>query len=141
MITPVSSMLWVIFGSFIGSLGAAALKAGAKRLKLDVVALLTNWQLVAGVAAYLISSVFFVFGLREGELSILYPLVSLGYLWTLVWSKIFFGETITRMKLIGVGLVLVGVALLGLGTRTEEAGADVAAAQQQHDVFVPVLVR
>ncbi len=59
---------------------------------------------------------FFVFGLKEGELSVLYPLVSLGYLWTLVWSKMFFGEEMTREKFIGVGMILFGVTLLGLGT-------------------------
>ena len=119
MTTPVSSMLWVITGAFIGSIGAAGLKAGARRLVRDrlIYSALTNWRLAAGIAAYGISSVFFVFGLRRGELSVLYPLVSLGYLFTLAWSRIFFGEPFTRFKFVGVGLILAGVTLLGLGTR------------------------
>jgi multidrug transporter EmrE-like cation transporter len=118
IITPVSSMVWVVTGSFIGSIGAAGLKAGAKRLTREnmILSALTNWRLAAGVLAYLISSVFFVFGLRHGELSVLYPLVSLGYLFTLLWSRLFFGEPFTRTKFFGVGLILVGVTLLGVGT-------------------------
>ena len=117
MTTPLSSMAWVTLGAFIGSFGAVGLKAGAKRLERNVQSILTNWRLAAGVTAYLISAVFFVFGLRRGELSILYPMVSLGYLWTLLWSKLFFGEPLTRPKVIGLGLILMGVALLGLGGR------------------------
>lgn len=119
MTTPISSMLWVIAGAFIGSMGAAGLKAGARRLVREnfLYSALTNWRLAAGVLAYGVSSVFFVFGLRRGELSVLYPLVSLGYLFTLAWSRIFFGEPFTRPKFLGVGLILTGVTLLGLGTR------------------------
>ena len=119
MTTPISSMLWVITGAFIGSIGAAGLKAGSRRLEREnlILSALMNWRLAAGILAYLVSSVFFVFGLKKGELSVLYPLVSLGYLFTLAWSRIFFGEPFTRPKFVGVGLILLGVTLLGFGTR------------------------
>jgi multidrug transporter EmrE-like cation transporter len=110
-------MLWVSAGAFIGSFGAVGLKAGAKRLERNLGAIISNWRLAAGIAAYLLSAVFFVFGLRRGELSVLYPMVSIGYLWTMLWSRLFFGEPLTREKIIGLGLILVGVTLLGLGSR------------------------
>jgi multidrug transporter EmrE-like cation transporter len=110
-------MAWVMLGAFVGSFGAVGLKAGAGRLHRNPTSVLTNWRLAAGVTAYLVSAVFFVFGLRRGELSILYPMVSLGYLWTLLWSRLFFGEPLTRPKFIGIGLILAGVALLGFGGR------------------------
>jgi drug/metabolite transporter (DMT)-like permease len=117
MTTPLSSIAWVMVASFIGSLGAVGLKAGAHNLKLSIPALATNWRLQAGVAGYLISWVFFVVGLKKGDLSVLYPMVSLSYIFTLFWSKLFFGEPLTRTKFVALGLILVGVALLGLGTR------------------------
>src|ERR1051325_10022297 len=116
MTTPISSMAWVVFGSFIGSFGAAFLKAGAHRFQWSVRGLLTNWRLAAGVSAYLISTVFFVLGLKRGELSVLYPMVSLGYIWTLLWSRLFFGEPLTRTKFVGLGLILLGVFFVGLGS-------------------------
>ena len=63
------------------------------------------------------SSVFYVWGIKDGSLTVLYPMVSLGYVWTLVWSKIFFGEPINRTKLAGVGLVLVGVVFIAVGNQ------------------------
>ena len=117
MNTPVSSMGWVLLGSFIGSFGAVLLKAGSKRVERNLLSLFKNWRLAAGVGAYILSSVFFVLGLRNGELSILYPMVSLSYIWTVLWSKTFFGEKLTSAKFYALGLILFGVALLGMGTR------------------------
>src|SRR5579871_6560986 len=117
MNTPFSSMLFVFTAGFFGSFGAAFLKAGAGRLRFDVVSLLKNWRLVAGIAAYLLSSVFFVRGMTVGELSVLYPMVALGYMWTILWSRLFFGEPFTWGKLGGLALIFAGLAFLGLGAR------------------------
>lgn len=103
-----------MLGAVIGSLGGAGLKAGAHRLELNFRSLVSNWRLALGLGLYLFSTVFFLLGLAKGELSVLYPMVSVGYIWTLLWSKVFFGERITRSKVAGLVLILIGVALLGL---------------------------
>src|SRR5207247_2034680 len=93
--TPVSSMGWVLAASFVGSFGAVFLKLGASRLENNLRSILTNWRLVLGVGFYLLSSVFFVLGVRQGELSVLFPMVSLASVWTLIWSRLFLGEKLT----------------------------------------------
>jgi multidrug transporter EmrE-like cation transporter len=115
--TPLSSILLVMLASFVGSFGAVFLKSGATKLKMDWRTLAYNWRLVAGIGAFLISSIFFVMGVRHGELTVLYPINALGYIWTLVWSRIFFGEPFTRNKFVGLTMILFGVACLGLGSR------------------------
>ena len=117
MKTPVSSMLLVLVASVIGSLGAVGLKYGAGRLRLHWRSVLFNHHLAIGIALFLLSSYFFVLGVREGELTILYPMVSLGYVWTLVWSRLFFAEPFTRNKFIGLGMILSGIVFLNLGNR------------------------
>jgi multidrug transporter EmrE-like cation transporter len=110
-------MLLVLLASFIGSFGAAFLKAGAEQLRQGWIYLF-NWRLALGVAMFLISSYFFVLGIRPpGQLSVLYPMVSLGYIWTLVWSRIFFKEPLTRTKFAGLFLILAGVFFVGLGSQ------------------------
>lgn len=118
MNTPLSSIAWVSVGSIIGSLGAVGLKAGAKHLEMNLRALIANWKLEAGIALYLLSTVFFIKGISHGEISVLFPLVSTGYIWTAIWSKLFFGESMTRSKLLGLGLILAGCVLLGFGKRS-----------------------
>jgi len=113
--TPVYSMLLVLAASFVGSFGAVFLKVGAAKLHLGLRHLILNLPLATGVILFVGSSVFYVLGIRDGELSVLYPLVSLGYVWTLIWSRLFFGEPVTRNKLAGLSLILLGILLVGLG--------------------------
>jgi drug/metabolite transporter (DMT)-like permease len=108
-------MLLVFGASVIGSLAAVLLKAGADLLH-------DPWwrwapRLGGGIALFLVSSVLYVMGLREGSLTVLYPMVSLGYVWTLVWARLFFGEPFNRSKVAGLVLVLVGVFFIGVGNR------------------------
>jgi drug/metabolite transporter (DMT)-like permease len=112
-----ASIAWVATGSFIGSFGALYLKIGSGHLSGNLRSLLTNWRLALGVGLYLLSSVFYVIGVSKGDLSALYPLVSLGSIWTLLWSKLFLGEALTRAKFVAVGMILAGCFLLGLGSR------------------------
>jgi len=42
-------------------------KSGATKLHMDWRTLVYNWHLAAGVAAFLLSSIFFVMGVRHGE--------------------------------------------------------------------------
>jgi multidrug transporter EmrE-like cation transporter len=118
MKTPLVSMIYVFVAAFIGSFGGVFLKAGAHKLdKQRLMSLVLNWRLMVGISAFLLSSVFFVLGVRQGELSVLYPMVSLGYVWTLLWSRLFFHEPLTKDKFAGVALILLGVVFLGLGNR------------------------
>lgn len=113
--TPISSMLLIVLASFIGSCGMAFLKAGADKLSRNILRIFFNWRLSAGVVLYVISSAFFVMGMKHGELSILYPLVALGYIWALLWARIFFGEELTKSKLAGFALIIAGVIVLKAG--------------------------
>lgn len=115
MKTPISSILLVLFSSFVGSFGAVFLKSGSSRLSRDWKTLFFNPRLAAGVCLFLLSSYFFVRGIREGELTILYPMLSFGYIWTLLWSRLFFGEPFTRNKFFGLGLIAIGITCLQLG--------------------------
>lgn len=115
MKTPLSSIVLVLIGSFIGSFASVFLKAGAHSMRRNWKSLLLNYKLVVGVVLYLLSSVFFVMGVKNGEVTLLYPLVSLGYVWTLFWSNLVFREPLTKTKFAGVGVIIFGVVLLNLG--------------------------
>ncbi|MFN0166637.1 MAG: EamA family transporter [Bryobacteraceae bacterium] len=116
MTTPVSSMVLVSIASFIGSFGAVFLKSGSQKLKRGL-RHVVNLRVGLGVSMYLFSTVFFIMGIKNGELTVLYPLVSLSYVWTMIWSRLFFREPITGFKFLGVGFILAGVIFIGLGNR------------------------
>jgi len=114
--TPLSSILLVLLASLIGSFGAVFLKMGAEQLSGGLRSIL-NIRLAIGVTLFVGSSVPFIMGIKHGELSVLYPMVSLGYVWTLFWSRLFFGEPITRAKVGALAMILAGIVCIGAGGR------------------------
>jgi multidrug transporter EmrE-like cation transporter len=108
-------MLLVLLASLIGSFGAVYLKLGAAHMNRGFRHIL-NWELGFGIALFVGSSVPFVIGLKHGELSVLYPMVSFGYILTLFWSRLFFNEPITKLKIGALAMILTGIVCIGLGS-------------------------
>jgi len=75
-------------------------------------------HLLAGYVLYGLNTVLLVFALRDGELSILYPIIALTYVWVTVLSVAIFHESLNPFKLAGVAVVVIGVAVLGTGSRS-----------------------
>ena len=119
MKTQPAAIFLVLVASFIGSFGAVFLKAASRTLQLNFFALLTNTRLILGVLFFLFSSYFYVRGVSHpgSELTVLFPLLSTQYFWTLIWSRLFFQEPITSPKILGVSMILAGVGILQLGNR------------------------
>lgn len=98
------------------------IKLGANRLgdaglMGTLIGILTIPQLFAGYFLYGIFAVLLIHALRHGELSILYPLIALGYVWVSILSVLVFHETMNGMKITGVAIIIAGVAVLGWGSR------------------------
>jgi len=79
---------------------------------------LVSLPLLAGYSLYGLNTVLMVFALRDGELSILYPIIALTYVWVTILSVIFFHESLNPFKLSGVAVVVAGVGVLGRGSRS-----------------------
>jgi drug/metabolite transporter (DMT)-like permease len=75
--------------------------------------LLTNYPLWIGLACYGVSTLLMILALRDGELSLLYPVISLTYIWVIFLSVLVLHEPLTAWKIAGVALICLGVALLG----------------------------
>ena len=78
-------------------------------------ALLANYSLWTGLSLYGISTLLLILALRDGELSLLYPVISLTYVWVTLLSIFIFHETVNVFKIVGVAVICGGVALLGKG--------------------------
>ncbi|HWF09670.1 MAG TPA: EamA family transporter [Bryobacteraceae bacterium] len=76
-------------------------------------ALLHNFPLLLGYTAHSCNAMLLILALREGELSMLYPIIALTYVWVNLLSMYFFGEHLNPWKAVGIALVIGGVALMG----------------------------
>jgi hypothetical protein len=77
--------LLVLFGSLIGSIGMVFLKKASAHLHKGFLHIISI-NAAAGVTLFLISSLFYLKAISHGQLSVLYPMVSLSYVWTQVWA-------------------------------------------------------
>lgn len=105
----------LVFGCTI--LGAAAqilMKVGAALLASpDFRTMATSFALLAGYSLYGLSTILLTLALRDGQLSVLYPVVSLTYVWVTVLSVLIFHESLNLFKVLGVATIVAGVAILG----------------------------
>jgi drug/metabolite transporter (DMT)-like permease len=79
------------------------------------IGILTIPQLFAGYCLYAVFTALFVFALRHGELSVLYPLIALSYVWVTITAVVAFHEALNPYKIVGVLVIVCGVAVLGWG--------------------------
>jgi drug/metabolite transporter (DMT)-like permease len=78
-------------------------------------AIATNVPLIAGLAVYGIGAVLMIVALQHGELSVLYPLISLNYVWVAIVAVLLFNESMNPAKIAGIVVIMAGVAILGKG--------------------------
>jgi drug/metabolite transporter (DMT)-like permease len=89
------------------------MKIGMARVNhMDPIALATNLPLVSGYALYGVFCLMMIWALRQGELSVIYPIISLAYIWVTVCSYFIFHDTLNWLKLVGILSVILGVAML-----------------------------
>jgi drug/metabolite transporter (DMT)-like permease len=54
-----------------------------------------------------------ILALRHGELSVLYPIISLSYVWVAIAAVLVFHESMNAIKVVGIATIIFGVAILG----------------------------
>ncbi len=66
-------------------------------------------HIVGGIGCYVISVVVWILALSRVEVSIAYPMLSIGYVVNAIAAWYFLGEAVTPMRLVGIGIIIVGV--------------------------------
>lgn len=114
MSTPGWAIGLVLVVSLCNGVGGLLLKLGADRSRFSWPRPRLDSRLLLGVLFYGVSTVLYVVSLRAGQLSVIYPVVSLSYLWIFLFSRLVLGEKLTPAKLVGGALLIAGVSLIGL---------------------------
>ena len=103
-----------MLGTSVGSVGALFLKLTSKNAQ-SIKLLLKKKEIYIGISLYGLSALIFVYSLKFGDLSTLYPIVGSSYVWIALLSVRFLKEKMNEIKWFGILLILVGVILIGLG--------------------------
>ena len=121
------SMTWAAFalvltGVLLNAVAQLALKASVSDtgiISLDMQSLLssagslaTNLWLWLGLICYAISVVVWILALSRVDVSIAYPMLSIGYIVNAVAAWHLFDEPMNIAKIVGIGIIIVGVYIL-----------------------------
>lgn len=104
----------VLFTVF-STAGQYLYKLGAGSLRLEPLALITNYPVLIGLFFYLIAAILLMCALKRAELSVVYPFIGLSYIWVALVAFFFFSERLPLISWAGVGFIVLGVSLVGYG--------------------------
>ena len=120
-----STFLIIVAGVLLNALAQLLLKAGVTPLgplHLDPAnalstagRVLTQWPIVAGLGCYVVSVGVWIVALSRADVSLAYPMLSLGYVVNAIAAWYLFGELIGPTRVAGIALILAGVFVMSRG--------------------------
>lgn len=97
----------ILIMTLIGSLGAICLKISSQKEK-GLFELLFQPMFILGGTLYVISALINLALLKKYEYTIVFPLTTLTYAWTILVAFIVLNEKITVMKMMAILLIVIG---------------------------------
>jgi drug/metabolite transporter (DMT)-like permease len=96
----------VIFGSFIGAIAAFMLKKSTNKKHF------INKYTILGYGLYGFGALANIWALKYLDVTVVFPLTSTTYIWSLMLAKVYLNEKITLKKILGLSLIIFGVVFL-----------------------------
>ncbi len=116
------SLILVSLCTILGAAAQILMKKGADPtihgMVPTIIRIFTNPNMFIGYALYGISAVLLVLALRKGQLSLLYPVIALTFVWVAILSMLIFHEHLSPMRIGGIATIVFGVGMLGYGQAT-----------------------
>ena len=118
-----TTFAFIISGVILNACAQLLLKAGTNALGGAIHLTMSNWfqtfikvvtqlPILGGLACYGISLVVWIIGLSRTDVTIAYPMLSLGYVVSAFGAWMFLGEAISPQRLAAIGVIVIGVVLL-----------------------------
>ena len=113
---------FIFTGICLNALAQLLLKAGtnavgaihltAQNWLPTAVKLATQVPIIGGLTCYVLSVVVWIIGLSRVDVTVAYPMLSLGYIINALGAWYYLGELVSAQRLLAIAVILVGVALL-----------------------------
>jgi drug/metabolite transporter (DMT)-like permease len=113
---------FIFTGICLNALAQLLLKAGtnavgaihltAQNWLETAIKLATQVPIIGGLTCYVLSVVVWIIGLSRVDVTVAYPMLSLGYIINALGAWYYLGEMVSAQRLLAIGVILVGVALL-----------------------------
>jgi undecaprenyl phosphate-alpha-L-ara4N flippase subunit ArnE len=116
MTTSPFAVVGVIVVGMVGSFGFLLLKYASKKIKRCLKDPIKNYELFLALFMQGLSFLLYMLFLRFGDVSVLYPLISLNYIWVTLLSMKYLKEKMNWWKWVGISCLIIAVILTGIGS-------------------------
>jgi uncharacterized membrane protein len=110
------AIIIAVIATILMSFSQMLWKIGSSSFDTDFIKLLTNIPLIAGFAIYGFCAVLMVISLRNGELSTIYPIFALSFVFVNILAWLILYENMNVFKWIGVLAIIIGITIIGFGS-------------------------
>jgi multidrug transporter EmrE-like cation transporter len=107
----VLSLTYILVAVVLGTVAQLFLKAGTNAAPVGL-GLAFEPRILAGLACYAVSMVVWILALSKTPVSVAYPMTALGFALNAALAWWLLGETVTPMRMAGIGVIIVGVVLV-----------------------------
>ena len=111
------SVTLVFICTLVGAVAQLLIKKGMDQFRPDLLAVLTNVPLIVGYSFYGFNALLMILALKNAEMSVVYPIIGLTYVWTTLLCYTVLGEPSNAYKNIGITIIVIGVGVMGFGGR------------------------
>jgi drug/metabolite transporter (DMT)-like permease len=108
-----SYFLLCIVCTLFGAFGGFYFKKSASGSE-SIIKILFNLNLYIGGICYCIGAILNIIILKHLPYTIVMPITSITYIWTIIISYFLLKEKITIKKMLGISLIILGALMLGL---------------------------
>jgi multidrug transporter EmrE-like cation transporter len=116
------TFFFLLTGVFLNATAQLLLKAGTNAVGVIYpsagnwaglgLKLATQMPILAGFACYVVSVAVWIIGLSRVDVTIAYPILSFGYIINAIGARYFLGEPVSVQRMLGIVIIIAGVALL-----------------------------
>lgn len=106
------SVLLVVIATLFFTVAQFLYKVAAESIVYTITGVLFNYWLWIAIFLYGVGTFFFIYGIKNGELSSLYPLISTSFIWVAIISYFVFNEAFGVNKFLGIGFIICGAIVL-----------------------------
>jgi len=117
-----ASLAFILLGVLLNAAAQLLLKAGTNAVgrfeftAANIVPIGTKLafepHIAGGVACYVVSLVVWLVGLSRVEVSVAYPMLSIGFALNAVLAWWLLGEAVTPMRMLGIAVIILGVYMV-----------------------------
>lgn len=122
MTTKLWAALLVLFTTVLTSSAQILWKKGSATLAFDILSIVTNYYIIGGILLYVVGGTLLIISFRGGDVSVLYPIIAMSYIWVSLLSVNFLGEQMNHFKWLGVLSIIIGIASIGYGSKDHVPG-------------------